>query len=182
MDMSTKVEARSGQTKKGNLFYMVGSPKSGKSTIANKWVKDLSTYQLLEGEYNPRVVIGGDDFRTAITSREFIPEAEGLVFAAMDVAARALLARGFDVLIDETSTTKASLLRYYKLDINATPIIVDTSANECVKRAITSSSPYLVAPIMRISKQFDKLMENFDEIIKEVKAEVRERSSQDVHV
>ena len=40
------------------------------------------------------------------------------MFAAMDMATRALLLSGHDVLIDETSTTEQSLLRYFRIDIN----------------------------------------------------------------
>lgn len=168
---------RSGVLLKGNLFYTVGCPHSGKSTFANDWIQgeklpergdqfDCFTVHKIN---KPRVVLGGDDFRSALTGHEFVLQAEGMVASCIDIAAKALLNRGFDVLIDETSSTKATLIRYYRLDINATPIFIDTSREECIRRAIANKREYLVGPINRIANQLDKIRPKWDETIKSIK-------------
>lgn len=167
---------RSGKVGLGKLFYLIGLPGSGKSTVANKFVVD----KIKDGV--PTVIIGGDDFRKSITSKEFVPEAEGLVFASMDIAIRALLDRGFHVIVDETSTTKETLKRYYRLDINAQPVYVEADVEECISRVIANGKYFLVEPIRRMSKQLDKLMSNFQETINEIKKEIKQRKVQDVNV
>jgi hypothetical protein len=87
----------------------------------------------------------------------YIAEAEGSVFAAMDVATRALLLSGFDVIIDETSTTETTILRYLKIDPNAVPVFIDGTEEECIQRALATDKPYLVEPIKRMGKQLQKL-------------------------
>ena len=151
---------RSGVTTPGRLHFTVGLPQSGKSTLANRWARNYEepartftvpsrTFTLwtvtgppygsrVELHCAPRVVVAGDDFRNAIHGREYVPESEGVVFAAMDVATRALLRRGFDVLVDETCTTQSTLLRYLRLDQKAVPVFVDTPVEVCLERARAS--------------------------------------------
>ena len=156
---------RSGVIEKGHLFYTVGCPHSGKSTYANNWVDGF-----ISGLHeNNRVVLGGDDFRSALTGHEFVLQAEGMVASCIDIAAKALLNRGFDVLIDETSSTEATLIRYYRLDINALPIFIDTSREECIRRAIANKRDYLVGPINRIANQLERIRPKWDETIKSIK-------------
>lgn len=183
---------------KGKLFYVIGLPRSGKSSYCDEWVAEVlqKPLQLISWEkpeepllycdslkdsgvdwakFNdivwsppppptPRAVISGDDFRTAIHGMSYIPEAEGLVFATMDAAIRALLRRGFDVIVDETCTTEQTLLRYLKIDSNAHPIWIDTPAEVCKQRAIDTGKPYLLGPIERMDAQLQHLKKNWDEI------------------
>ncbi len=158
--------------KRGKLFFMVGLPRSGKTVIADEWVRSWK-----HGE-NPRVIIGGDDYRTAIHGEIYRKEAEGTVFAMMDVSVRAQLDRGHDVLIDETCTTEATLLRYLRLDIDATPIFVDTCMEVCIDRA--EDKPYLVKPIQRMAAQKGQLMAKWDETVARLRKYLVSRMSQDV--
>jgi hypothetical protein len=128
---------------RGNLYFTVGLPQSGKSTYCDQWVRQPGRqHRLTRSSWgfsqtvpgpslshpkgncgrslSPRVVIAGDDFRKALYGRSYRIEAEATVFAMMDVATRALLDRGFDVIIDETCTTEQTLLRYLRLDRAAT--------------------------------------------------------------
>lgn len=163
---------RSGSIKRGKLFFTIKLPQSGGSTFCNWFVQNRPNC----------VVIGGDDFRNALYGREFQIEAEGTVFSTMDVAIRALLNRGFDVIIDETSTTEATLFRYYKIDENAKEIWINTTKEECIKRAIENNRRYLVLPIKRMAKQFDFLKKNFKKIKSKIIDYLNERKIADVPV
>jgi predicted kinase len=159
---------------RGSLSFTIGLPRSGKSTFAAQWARTAEATITLDPRLDgvgcdfsvevkdvtvarPRVVVCGDDFRTALHGRTYIPEAEGTVFAMMDVAVRALLAGGFDVLIDETCTTEATLGRYLKIDPDALPVWVDTPEEECVRRAREAGKEYLVKPIGRMAEQLAQL-------------------------
>jgi predicted kinase len=192
---------------RGGLHYCVGLPRSGKSTWCDRWVRevlskpfkvDWQPAEFLEcgdrlkfkvGDIKPceptpppraRVVIAGDDFRTALHGNAFRVEAEGTVFAMMDVAARALLDRGFDVIVDETCTTEQTLLRYLRLDPNATPVFIDTPEEVCVERALASNKPFLVGPIRRMASQLSGLRDNWDQTVARLKAYLDHRKAQDI--
>ena len=182
---------RSGSVKRGRLFFLVGLPQSGKSFVANKWFKKPELdYDFDGGEAQdpivtvekPRVVLGGDDFRHAVHGREFQAESEGLVFATMDVCAKALLDRGFDVLIDETSTTEATLCRYLRIDPEATPIWIDTPVEVCKQRALASGRDYLIRPIERMAAQLAHPKANYKEIRAKLLAYLTERKISDVPI
>lgn len=171
------VSERSGvpAVERGRLHFTVGLPQSGKSTAANLWARE-------PGAARPRVVLGGDDFRLAVYGREYWPPGEGLVFACMDAAARALLARGFDVMVDETCTTQSTLLRYLKLDEDAVPHFVDTPAEVCVERAREKGREHLVGPIGRMAGQLAELRGGWDDAVAKLKEYVRMRRGLDVMV
>lgn len=174
---------------KGKLFFVCGLARSGKSTFCDHWVRtgdllpprkdELDVFDVWVVE-RPRAIVCGDDFRTALHGGQFTINAEGTVFAMMDVAARALLNRGFDVIIDETCTTEATLLRYLRIDPWATPIFIDTPAEVCVERARQAGKEYLVGPIQRMAAQLTTLRQNWDETIERLKAYLRERAQHDV--
>jgi hypothetical protein len=175
----------------GKLFFTVGLPRSGKSSYAREWIKgDLppicgDEYDALEwrlpGE-RPRVVICGDDVRTGLHGYSFLPQAEGFVFAIMDVAIRSLLIGGYDVLVDETSTTPETIKRYLRIDINAEPVFIDTPASVCQMRAMQDGKPYLAGPIDRMAKQLQELRANWDSIVGSIKEYLESRKTQDVTV
>jgi len=147
----------------GKLYFTVGLPRSGKTTLANKWVEDGPK----------RLVFSGDTFRLAIHGLPYIKEAEGLVFSIMDVAARAMLLDGYDVLMDETASTEATILRYLNLDIDAQPMFVHTPASVCKERAVAGNRPYLVPVIDRIDKQLFQLLSRWDATFERLKDHVR---------
>ncbi len=187
---------RSGVVVPGTLTFTVGLPQSGKSTWANNWVRgpfkagslawpDNVSFNYLNDEITvsrPRVIVAGDDFRHAIHGREYLVEAEGLVFASMDIAARALLSRGFDVLIDETCTTQSTLLRMLKLDLQARPIFIDTTLDVCRQRALDSGRPYLLGPMERMALQVLDLKFNWEAIVTKLTGYLKLRQGNDVAV
>lgn len=160
--------------RRGRLYFTVGLAASGKSTAANAWLDDRPPGG------RPRVVLGGDDFRLAVYGQEYWPHGEGLVFACLDAAARALLGRGFDVLIDETCTTQATLLRYLKIDSDAEPVFVDTPADVCLARAHALGRPYLEGPILRMNEQLAALRSGWDATVARLREYVRLRKGLDV--
>ena len=100
---------------RGRLYFTVGLPGSGKSTLLNNLVRETT-------KERPSVIISGDDLRIALHGSEYIPRAESMMFSVMDITILALLERGFDVYVDETSTSKPTLMRYLRLDSEASPI------------------------------------------------------------
>lgn len=176
---------------RGKLYFTVGLPRSGKSTFCDQWARSTDiidwTRDPGEGEpyvstIRPRAIVAGDAFRHALYGGEFNPRSEGTVFAMMDVATRALLERGFDVIIDETCTTEATLLRYLRIDKDATPIFIEATVNECIDRANATNKPYLLLPIKRMGKQLERLRRNWDAIYERLREQIVERSSADVIV
>lgn len=177
---------------KGRLFFTVGLSRSGKSSWANeKWAKYHISTLGDEARYYPhemdcltfnRVVISGDQFRRALHGSDFRIEAESTVYATMDIATRALLNSGYDVLIDETCTTEQTLLRYLRLDIDAVPIFFDATEEECIQRAIDTNKAYLVGPIKRMARQLKELRSNWDETVTRLKTYLLERRQHDVAV
>lgn len=165
----------------GRLYFTVKLPQSGGSSWSNKWVREAPVWYDDEKGLNhfavtsPRVVIGGDDFRIGVHGNEYLLAAEGLVFSTMDTACRALLSRGFDVLVDETCTTENTLLRYLLIDIDAQPVIIDTPAEECERRALASGKQYLVPVIRQMAKQKDELLKDWPATLERVRSRVRER-------
>jgi predicted kinase len=181
------------QQERGRLYFTVGVPAAGKSTVCNDFVKnpplthdgridrgdpDASEYYVSR----PRVVIAGDDFRVATLGREYVPSSEHLIFSLMDTAVAALLHRGFDVLIDETSTSRPTLMRYLRLDPNASPIFLDTPREECERRAVEAGRPYLLPVIERLWPRFEKLRANWPAIRQELLEQVEHRLSTEVTV
>ncbi len=161
---------------KAQLYFTVGLPRSGKSTFCKKWLNDMYLSD------RPKVIICGDDFRTALHGHAYIPQAEGQVFAAIDTAARALLLTGFDVIIDETATTEATILRYLKIDIDARPIFMDADSSLCIARAKQDGKEFLVGPILRMKAQLEHLMKDWDATFARLIAYCESRQVQDVTV
>lgn len=179
------------QQERGRLYFTVGVPAAGKSTVCNDFVKNPPLASSIPSEFpeldyvhveRPRVVIAGDDFRVATLGREYVPSSEHLIFSLMDTAVAALLHRGFDVLIDETSTSRPTLMRYLRLDPNASPIFLDTPREECERRAVAAGRPYLLPVIERLWPRFEKLRANWPTIRKELLEQVEHRLSTEVTV
>lgn len=163
----------------GRLWFTIAIPRAGKSTVANDWVLNPKPE---DGPYRPRVIVSGDDFRKAIHQHDYIPEAEGIVFSHMDVTARALLRRGFDVCMDETCTSQSTLMRYLRIDLEARPIWVNTSLEVCKARALEAGKGYLVGPIERMHAQLTALRADFPAIVEKLKSYVLMRRGLDVMV
>lgn len=128
--------------KKGKLYFTVGLPRSSKSTFCNNWVKDRPM----------SVIVSSDDIRLAMHGKRYEPLAETMVFAIKHVMIRALLNRGFDVIVDGTHSTEISIQRLLEIDENAMAIIFDTPKEVCIERAIATNQSDLIPAIERIEE------------------------------
>jgi hypothetical protein len=104
-----------------------------------------------------RAIVSSDDIRLALTGKRYEPLAETMVFATKHVMIRALLNRGFDVIVDGTHSTEISIQRILEIDINATPLPIKTSRNTCVERAIKTNQHDLIPSIDRVYNNLNKL-------------------------
>lgn len=161
---------------RGKLYALCGLPHAGKSTWANSWAKESIITQ------RPRVVLAGDDFRWALTGHEYLPHAEAHVLAVIDTAALALIRRGFDVLIDETSTSKPTLMRYLRIDPHFKLIFIDTPADECRRRVRETGREYLLPVIDRLEPRLNRLKQEWEQIKPKLLEEVEHRMTGDVTI
>src|SRR5688572_1704057 len=120
------------------LLFTIGLARSGKSTWANKWlntetvkvgvlknstndaiIKEISVFDRIG---KPRVVVSGDDIRLALSGQRYNSHMEEYIFAMEHTMIKALLARGHDVLADDTHTTWKSIQALLQIDPHAIPI------------------------------------------------------------
>lgn len=163
----------------GNLYYSIGCPRSGKSTIGRKWVKRevfidnnggvLDSTGLNIWSDNPRIVVNSDAIRLAMHGQVYAREAEGYVAVTAEMMLRMFLVEGYDVYYDETNTSIESLRRVYRASKDAIPVIVPTLPSECKRRAVVTNQEYLFPVIDRCAEQMTELLAHFDYHISEVK-------------
>lgn len=178
---------------RGKLHFTIGLPRSGKSTYCEDWIKgELVDGPPLSRPYDtifqmwhllrPRVIVAGDKVRHALHGHAYLPEAEGHVFAAIDTMVSALLLTGFDVIIDETATTRATIRRYFKIDPEAVPVWINVDEDVCIQRAVDSGKAYLVEPIKRMARQLAKLKADYPHNFLRLQEYARMRQNHDIHV
>lgn len=129
------------------LYFMIGLPRCGKSTYVDKWVMEKPN----------RVVVCSDDIRMALHGKAYESLSETMVFAIKHVVIRAHLLRGCEVMVDGTHTTETSMRRILEIDSQAKPILVKTSKETCISRAIATNQEYLIPVINRQSKNLQAL-------------------------
>lgn len=140
---------------KGKLYFFIGLPRSGKSTLAKQWLKhkfDIKNGQMLWNtipsvESTPRAVVSDDAIRLAVYDQRYNAIGEPMVFAIKQVMIRALLESGHNVLVDDTHTTATSIERLLEIDPDAQYYFVDTSPEVCKSRA-TQSGQADMAPVI----------------------------------
>lgn len=130
------------------LSFLIGLPRSGKSTYSRKW-----------SEQKPgRVVVNSDSIRLALHGNRYCPLAETMVFAIKHVIIRAHLHNGYEVLVDGTHTTDISMKRLLEIDTNAKPILIQTPKELCIERALATNQPDLVPVINKINGNLNMLL------------------------
>lgn len=148
------------------LYFTIGCPRCGKSTYCTKWASEKAN----------RVVVCSDDIRMALHGHRYIPEAETMVFGIKHVMIRSHLARGFDVIVDGTHSTKISVQRLLEIDPNATPIFINVPADECKRRATATNKPDLHPVIDRIYKQISNINDiGVEQYIDDILLEIKDR-------
>lgn len=132
----------------GFLYFTIGLARSGKSTFCKKWQTEASN----------RVVLSGDDFRYAVYGQRWIREGEEIVRSSLITAARALFRAGYDVMIDETNTSEASIRHILAISADAKAYFVPTSAETCIDRAHASAHFDLPPSIRRMAKNLKTVL------------------------
>jgi len=130
--------------KRPQLYFMVGLPRSGKSTLVKTLKKEIPNL----------VVVSGDKIRLAVYNQRFWAPGEATVHSVKQTMARTLLAEGYNVLIDDTNTSWKSIETIWEIDASPKYIIVDTPPHECIERAEKSNQKDLVPVISRMSPNF----------------------------
>ena len=170
------------------LYFSVGMPRSGKSTIARDWSgpygpddpRDLYTETITyDGAHYwndftrkpSKVIVCGDDFRLAAHGQVYRRLSEGLVWGHIQVAIQALLKTGHTVFFDETNSSPWSIERIFEIDSDAVPVFVKTPMETCIERALANNQEYLVPVIKRVAKNLEYMTpERIEEIRKDVKS------------
>lgn len=153
----------------GRLYATVGNSHSGKSTYCKRWVLARRETE------RPRAIVSGDAFRIGVTGEEYNAIAEGCVFSAMDVAIRGLLHTGFDVIIDETCTTEATIQRYLQIDRDVVFISMPGDADVCCARAIACGKARMVPVIRKFAEQLKNIRRGFQERVDRIREDLDRR-------
>ena len=129
---------------KGKLYFCIGNARSGKSTVCKKLAKELSA-----------TILTQDSFRLAVYDKDHWNDSEPVVFGHIDVAARALLINGTNVIIDETNTLRWR--RDHWRNLGGVGFYVDTPVDVCVSRC-NPTNEGLIGAVRRMGKN----LESFD--------------------
>lgn len=167
----------------GQLYFLIGLPRSGKSTIAQKFLdgdsvgffgnlKDVEGFRYSR----PRVVLALDSFRKAVSGNRYNWWAEPSVYHSVDIAATALLQSNYNVLIDDTHTTPESWKRIFRVSPNAIYRIVEVGSCECKRRAAETGQNDLDEVIDRLANNLEK-MQSGENSIEKIRSEVKNFSS-----
>jgi len=128
---------------------LVGLPRSGKTTYASSY----------KGSW---AIISADQLRYLVYGQRFCAAGEDLMWAIRKVALKMLLEQGLDIIIDETNTTAArrkaiiDVVREHDYIVEA--VYVDTSAEECIRRAESEGDSQIIPVIKRMAGQFESVM------------------------
>lgn len=156
----------------GQLYFLIGLPRSGKSSFAQKWVENninivrnncytenkCSCYS--KKNKTPRVIVCADDIRLACGHR-WNGYIESYINATKLIMIRALLKK-HDVLVDGTHTTTKSIIELLNIDKNAIPYIITTFPDECKIRAKATNQEDLYPIIDRMYTQLEELAGGMD--------------------
>ena len=148
----------------GNLYFLIGLPRSGKSTIAKKWASgyiNIDKNSIIERDVpswgSPRVIVCGDDIRLSLGHRYNI-DVENYVSAIKDTMIKTLLKK-HDVLVDGTHTTKNHILSLLHIDPKAQYYYLDTPVDICEERAVEAIQEDLYTSINRMRHNLFNLRE-----------------------
>ena len=142
--MNSFADAKYAENERGKLYYMIGTARSGKSTICKSLAKELNA-----------TILTQDSFRLALYDKDHWNAGEAAVFAHVDVAARAMLINGTNIIIDETNTMEWRRVHWSRLGGKA--FYVKTPLDLCVSRCDPSNIG-LIGAINRMHKN----LESFD--------------------
>jgi predicted kinase/predicted nucleic-acid-binding Zn-ribbon protein len=121
------------ETKKGNLYFMVGLPRAGKSTLMNKW----------KSEGPNRVIICFDNIRLALYEKDHLQQMEPFMWEFGLTMANTLLLSGYDIMMDDTHTSKWKRDHYKTMGGHG--MYLNTPLDVCLKRAPQAHVEFLAA-------------------------------------
>lgn len=122
------------EKKVGRLYFTVGSTRAGKTTFANYWVN----------EAKDRVVVDTDTIRLAVTGKRYLGAIEPFIYYLETIVIKSFLLQGKDVLFCETNTSNRSIEKILNIDIDAVPIYIHSTREECIDRARKTGQDDLV--------------------------------------
>lgn len=149
--------------RKGKLSFLMGLPRSGKSSVASQWIKGemqfTSSRRSMRNKSidQPRVIVCADDIRLALGHR-WNSLTEGFVDATKHTMIRALL-QNHDVLVDGTHTTLTHIQRLFEIDSEVEFFFIDTPPDICKIRAEESGQTDLLPVIDRMAGQLMDLVD-----------------------
>ena len=139
--MQNFAEEKYAENKRGDLYFMVGSARSGKSTICKQLAKEFNA-----------TILTQDSFRLAVYDKDWWGPGEPVVFGHVDITARALLINGTNVLIDETNTLPWR--REHWRSLGGKAIYIDTDLETCIFRCDPSNEG-LIGAVKRMQKNLE---------------------------
>lgn len=152
----------------GNLYFLIGLPRSGKSTIAKKWqngniniVNHNIEYNNVSCNYNPRIIVNADSIRLALHGQAYIQEAEEMIHTVKNLIIKTYLLMNYDILVDGTHTSQWSIEQLLKIRSDAEYLLIDTPVEVCKQRAIDTNKEYLLIPIERMAAQLSLLKDTY---------------------
>jgi predicted kinase len=139
--MSGFAEEKYAENPRGHLYFMVGSARSGKSTVCKELAKELNA-----------TILTQDSFRLAVYDKDWWGPGEPAVFGHIDIAARAMIINGTNVIIDETNTL--AWRRDHWKGLGGKAFFVKTPLDICVSRC-NSENEGLIGAVKRMHKNIE---------------------------
>ena len=132
------------------LILLSGLPRSGKSTYAQKMVKQENA-----------VIVNPDSIRLAVHGQPFIAEAEPFIWAIAYAMVDALFIAGHKiVVVDATNINDKARKPWYDKFENRKDILIEwkifnTKKEVCLERAKATNQSYLIPVIERMALETD---------------------------
>ena len=167
---------------KGKLLFLIGLPRSGKSTIAEKlshfngYIGDAHyiPYDIhiinTKGNTKSRAIVCADSIRFNLHGMRWSTVAEPFVAVIKTIMIKSLLDKGVDVIVDGTHTTPKSVEEMFHIDPEAEYCFIYSTSEICKARAVQSLQPDLIPVIERMNQQLQKLNKN---IIEDIRLKVK---------
>lgn len=162
----------------GRLYMSLGVQRSGKSTLARRWLRREVTLDQRgrEGAIDdgfPRFLWDTDALRLELHGKAWVEEAESIVFAIKRYAIATALRLGHDVFVAGTHTSRTSIRRLLEIRRDAIPVVVDTDVDTCLQRAIDTRQAYLLNVIPRTHRQLRELLaEGLDSVLDQIRFDI----------
>lgn len=148
LNQSNEEETLCDCAKKKTVYIMVGLPRSGKSTYAEKYKGN-------------KAIISADQLRYLVYGQRFWGPGEDMMWAIRKIALTMLMEQGIDIVIDETNTTEArrksiiELARKHNYIIEV--VVINTPKEICIERARAEGDEKIIPVIERMAEQLEPI-------------------------